>query len=1253
MRLAFVYLAVMLLIASAGWVYAVDTAVSACSTLGSAGIYNVTVNLFASGADCIDITVSDVTLNCQGFTISGNSAGSTNGIQISNANNVSVHGCRIMNFSTGVDVVASSNVTIRNNTLTNMTQWGLVTEKGSGTNTNTTHVYNNTISYNPLSGIYFTNTRNSEVYNNLMYNNSGPAIAADLGTNNNFTNNTIWNNTRAISVSNNENYTYVFNNTLYNQTDNAVVTAGAVGAVIHQNWIYNNTGYGVLLQSGTNNNVTQNTLHNNTNYAIRADNRENNSYIFNNTVNFSVGAVILAGTTGSRVQGNTFYNLTNLVVHFQGGTWNNATSNTITNATQPAIRFDSNENFSKADSNTISYTNGGVWLVTATNDTARDNTISFVTTNAVLIQDGGINHTVFNNTIYNFTQTGIQLQDASNTSYILNNSLYNSSYGGISVGSRSSSNFVQYNNVSFIYGATGMGLDDTQSNMVSDNRLINVSGQSFQISTASRFNTFYKNVIANFSSSATIEFSGQSNNNTVWMNNFTDGYSQAISVLNGSYNNVSYNRVENVTSNAIQVQQASTFTTVADNVILNNTDGGVYGVFVSNSSFNTLIRNVINQSKGGIQLTTLANNNTVQDNSIYFTTGYGILLQSSSENNTLFRNFIANNSFDGIRIATSSSNNYVLNNTLTNGTYDQAIGIHLLGQSNLNFIHYNNLSFIYSTGVQVLNSSNNSIRYNRIFNTTYSPFYVGVLSTYNSIISNTIENTSYRGLVLSNSSYNTIQSNTFRFFEAIEVATGANNNTFDSNTFFTSNTNTLVQSASSNNAYRYNNFSYCGCNYALNLGVGSDYTYFTENVIQGNSETGAYVHDASNVFFNGDRFLNNAAATGNQSRVQDGATNIQFNNVTFSGSQFFSQGYHVSVMNRSAVILLNATFNRSLVDIGSSDSNVTYRWYVRVNVSDLDGDGVSSSAVSILNTTNMNESAVNVSQTSGSDGLTPYVALTEAFITRALTNNVSSYNFTAGRLGLYSNSSLFNVTQSGTVTVQVNVPPVVVLSSPLDGLFNRSRTIIFRYVPTDADDVTFLNCSVWTNETAWSIKASNASSITNGSNNSISVTFSADGFYRWNVGCFDRSAEGAFSTANFTIRIDNTTPSGLSLRSSANNSYSTYNYSFVNFTFLDLNPNNCILEFGNATQVANYSMTKFANSTGGYCSFNVTGNFTVAANQTHNYTVWINDSAGNINSSGLYFVTHDSVSPSGLSLRSSANNSYSTYNYSFVNFTFL
>ncbi|MBI2446181.1 S8 family serine peptidase [Candidatus Micrarchaeota archaeon] len=145
------------------------------------------------------------------------------------------------------------------------------------------------------------------------------------------------------------------------------------------------------------------------------------------------------------------------------------------------------------------------------------------------------------------------------------------------------------------------------------------------------------------------------------------------------------------------------------------------------------------------------------------------------------------------------------------------------------------------------------------------------------------------------------------------------------------------------------------------------------------------------------------------------------------------------------------------------------------------------------------------------------------------------------------------------------------------------------------------------------------------------------------------------SSGVYFLTHDSVTPSGLSVvnPSPSNNSYTRYNYTFVNFTFLELNPTNCILEYGNATDVANYSMSKFANSTGGYCSFNVTGNFTNAANQTHNFTVWINDSLSNLNSSGLYFVTHDSATPSGLSVRAPSNNSFTTYNYTFVNFTFL
>ena len=82
-------------------VYSVD--ISSCQTISSAGDYILTQNL-SNTSTCITITTSNVNLNCNGYTISGDGGASDYGIKIDGEaydyNNIS--NCNLSNFGYGV-----------------------------------------------------------------------------------------------------------------------------------------------------------------------------------------------------------------------------------------------------------------------------------------------------------------------------------------------------------------------------------------------------------------------------------------------------------------------------------------------------------------------------------------------------------------------------------------------------------------------------------------------------------------------------------------------------------------------------------------------------------------------------------------------------------------------------------------------------------------------------------------------------------------------------------------------------------------------------------------------------------------------------------------------------------------------------------------------------------------------------------------------------------------------------------------------
>ncbi|MBD3155769.1 MAG: DUF2341 domain-containing protein, partial [Candidatus Aenigmarchaeota archaeon] len=102
-------------------------------------------------------------------------------------------------------------------------------------------------------------------------------------------------------------------------------------------------------------------------------------------------------------------------------------------------------------------------------------------------------------------------------------------------------------------------------------------------------------------------------------------------------------------------------------------------------------------------------------------------------------------------------------------------------------------------------------------------------------------------------------------------------------------------------------------------------------------------------------------------------------------------------------------------------------------------------------------------------------------------------------------------------------PLTVSLEYPNTLSTNISYTVDFAYIPISIGDEIY-NCSIWTNETVWSLKVSNTSAIVNNSVNIITEIFSSDGVYEWNIECYN-SAHSVFADSNWTIEIDAGAPS--------------------------------------------------------------------------------------------------------------------------------
>ncbi|MBS3093550.1 Ig-like domain repeat protein [Candidatus Pacearchaeota archaeon] len=215
---------------------------------------------------------------------------------------------------------------------------------------------------------------------------------------------------------------------------------------------------------------------------------------------------------------------------------------------------------------------------------------------------------------------------------------------------------------------------------------------------------------------------------------------------------------------------------------------------------------------------------------------------------------------------------------------------------------------------------------------------------------------------------------------------------------------------------------------------------------------------------------------------------------------------------------------------------------------------------------------------------------------------------------VYVNDSVGQVGQT-TVSFTVTIgAPTIILHSPVNSFVNSS-SVVFNYTPSDPE---LARCELWGNfDGTFKLNQTNLNS-TNNAINSFLLNLT-DGTYLWNIRCNDSFGNDAFD-GNKTFYVDTIKPS-ISLteptgtktnRSNISLTYSTndtWNISCVYNVYRGVN-----------VEIANTSVDCHANST----TFNVTINADFILN------FYVNDSAGNVNSSSISFtVSTSSDSGSG------------------------
>jgi len=259
--------------------------ISACGNLsGANNTYLLTSDVSAS-ANCFNISVSDVTLDCQGNTITYGTESSGIGVNVSKTlSNVSVKNCVITKGSTlggnnyGVQFEGVVNGTILNNTI--------------ATNGGSTDNY----------GIYLTSSTFNNISNNSISTN-GTSTNVGLNIDSSSSNNTIQSNTISTNGTSNNNYGVFISSSSSNTVSSNTISTDGSG----------NANYGVFISSSSSStNVTSNTISTdgsgNANYGVRIStgsfNTIQSNTISTNGTNINYG-VLIGSSSSNTIQNNS------------------------------------------------------------------------------------------------------------------------------------------------------------------------------------------------------------------------------------------------------------------------------------------------------------------------------------------------------------------------------------------------------------------------------------------------------------------------------------------------------------------------------------------------------------------------------------------------------------------------------------------------------------------------------------------------------------------------------------------------------------------------------------------------------------------------------------------------------------------------------------------------------------------------------------------------------------------------------------
>ncbi|MEM4215827.1 MAG: right-handed parallel beta-helix repeat-containing protein, partial [Candidatus Anstonellales archaeon] len=1069
-------------------------------------VYTLSGNLYGNKSDriCITINASNITIDCNGYNITGNHSLTENTIGIGSYvgwENVTIQGCHVSNYTYGLYAYSFNNTLIDElNSIRN--HFGIYLNQT--TNSNITNskieVYNETAW---SRGIYLVNSSGIRISSSHINRTGLTSAAWAIGIMPCATNDTIIESsnftdrlTRSIFVS------------ICREVDGTEFQAPTYNLTIKDNHFWDTETVIALW----------------VNY---------NTSIINNTIEYYRGYGIVSGYLGLPgeywdllIENNTIRNATNclddpsysghmtgIYIDTNSGGWT-VRGNRIEYMPTLGIDLDGVGGYSYNmlfENNVFNHTGendygagcdptpnmGGVYFGGIENSTVQNNIVeNFGSSIGINFwQRENQNVLVQNNTVFNGNATGIGGSGTQNNITVRNNTV---SFARAGIGFSSTSNSAFYNNTVHDNTKEGIAISNGYNNTLQDNlAYANMYGISLN-------NVVNHTLLNNNMTNNRYNFYIEGSSVPHFVHNITTDNIVRDTVLDSSDKYIYY-YVRNVTGDGlydntepiptnvgfIGVVNSSDF--LVENVSLHNNSHGLLSVLANNvtannatfyyeyigayllysSNHNITNLNSSSNGAGGFRLY-YSDKNNITDSEIKNNGLFGVDLIYT--NNTIVENNqIHNNSYYGFRGYASSYSNRIINNTIgsfhnisiflnnapytlieNNTIYQSNIdGIHLFMNSNCNITN-NSITSNTQYGINLnYQSSNNIILYNTITNNGYSGLYI-LISVNNTIAGNTISDNTQNGIYLfgyaneNNITNNTISGN---FFNGIRIEAGCSNN--------------LIYNNILNNTYNtyddgtnYWNYSYCpgGPNIIGGQCIGGNYYSDYDGIDDGSGSPPIHNIAGDGIGDNPDQY-----AIG-------GGTNIDY--MPLTNNQL---GMNCMYINSNTSLLANLvgnksdraciTFNASNIYLNCSGYNITGNIYDDENKTyAIMTNGFEN--ISIINCPNLTNYSFGI-----------YVNGTK----NATINNVTSYKNTDSGIGIVDNSSQIEISNTTlpfngengifiNSSSQVNVYSTEIYNNPYSTIFNIGIYSL------NSSRILISNASIY-NHSAYGILAYNTSHI--------------------------------------------------------------------------------------------------------------------------------------------------------------------------------